>query len=251
MVDDASTYSKYGQERVTRTSPGDGYGESIPLPPAVKAYVDECYSAEIRKRDAEIQDLKRKVSESNEIIADHCRELWRQKNEVRALEQELKGLKATAPPQQKTDKDLGYLDTRLFKGCDLLWFKKLNNVLIELANKETEDGKPVIQYANQIAFVYKVLTESSQIPYKYTGTKANFTYLWNQNIVPNIDDPKRRISLNCKELSMNSALAEWKDTSLIRIHSLALEGVKKAQRYQKLDTIKQQIETMVKKIPIN
>lgn len=108
------------------------------------------------------------------------------------------------------------------------------------------DGKFMINLADDIVPIYKVMTEDTAMAYKFIGRREDFEYQWNSNIVERMEDSNRSEKLRCKHKSLSAAISrKWKSKPS-EWRNLSLDGGKDASRYDKAFQIKTEIKKFAK-----
>lgn len=120
--------------------------------------------------------------------------------------------------------------------------------MYELACQTDEKGKYIINCAEVLVPIYKVITESSSITYSFIGTREDFEYQWNTNVAERLEDEERAKKLTCKHKTLTTALSQpcWKDHPPYLWRSLSLEGTPFTEKYDKAVIIKTSIENFCK-----
>lgn len=128
------------------------------------------------------------------------------------------------------------------------WVVRFWNKMYELACQTDGIGIYTINCAEVLVPIYKVITESTSIPYNFIGSREDFEYHWNSNVVDRLEDEERAKKLTCKHKSLTTALSQpcWKDQAPYRWQSLSLEGTPFTKKYEKGVVIKKSIESFCK-----
>lgn len=128
------------------------------------------------------------------------------------------------------------------------WVVRFWNNMYELACQTDEAGRYIINCAEMLVPVYKVMTESNSMTYNFRGSREDFEYQWNANVVDRMADKERAKKLTCKHKTLTTALSQpcWKNQAPYRWKSLSLEGTPFTEKYDKGVIIKTSIENFCK-----
>ncbi len=229
-------------------------GGSVPIPlEALRPYANQTLIEEVELLKKMLTEAQQKIKEDDKTINDQksamgdmSLELFRIKRENERLYKEIE----ESGHSSTQNNDFIYsIDCRNYRNKDKEMASKewvinfWNNmyIFIETTN---EEGKYIVNCAEDIVPIYKTLTESVTIEYNYTGKREDFEYEWNTNIVERIENPTRAKKLTCKHKTFNSALSQpcWKGIKPSNWKNLSLEGGTYEKKYEKGNLIKQGIE---------
>lgn len=83
---------------------------------------------------------------------------------------------------------------------------KLSDLLLELVEYKDGNGDYLIKCEKEIAPIYIILSQDSNLAYNYTGNRPDFEYFWNDNVVERIQDPIRKKKLTCHETTLKATM---------------------------------------------
>lgn len=166
------------------------------------------------------------------------------------LQRQLDKYKDSSDHPYHEDKYILILDFRKFqddqgKNITSEDLMKLWQKLYELAMQTDSQGEYLIARPADLTPLFLVLKEDTKLPYRYTGSIADFEYYWTENITRRFPDDANWVNrLTFKEVNIKNNLRGniWKDISVTSWNRLSLEGTSEAHFYQKADTIKVEIE---------
>ena len=248
-------YDKVPTKISTLSTDSGGY-ISIPAE-LVSPYVQTATHARIELLEKQLMEAKEIINDRDKIIesqkdalGDYALELHLSKKRIDSLEKLTKNQGLTETKQNKDFHPVIYclsFRDKNGKTPSKEWVQKLWNTIYELTQLTDSKGGYITNCAEVIVPIFKVLTESTSLPYLFKGTREDFAYQWNENVVERIDDKERANKLTCKHKSLDTALVQpcWKNVSPTRWKTQSLEGGKYMDKYAKGVTIKNHIENSI------
>lgn len=177
--------------------------------PFMAEEMEECKKRLIKAQER-IRDLE-------EIYADVGIELRNSLREKECLSKELREIKESA----NVPYDFCPLyDIRMFKNYLSVnpppeYVRSLWNVFYIHSTNTTPDGNFYIDNTTSATIAYKIIHESTRIPYQFTGSYNDFCASWNANVASRHKDPERKKKLTCNEATIRAEYNKtWKSISI-------------------------------------
>lgn len=154
-------------------------------------------------------ELNLKYKEQRETIADMATDNHRMSVKIKYLEAALNqyhNCRSDTETGKFVPKNKFIYDVSLFNTDSRDVLEQMFAKWIELANEHDFDGNYYLTCATDVIPVFLVHTSSLMTDKQmfYMGKQNEFVNCWNQNIVPNINDPQRAIELTLNEASFNA-----------------------------------------------
>lgn len=240
-------YSNSSEPRIPGSLPiASGGSISIPFE-VIRSVADQNLVAQIEVLTRNYEELCRQDERRAKAYMRMGADLNDVREENERLIKELEEAKHNAGLAQKDF--IPVVDCRNFRNKqnqmpEKKWVVRFWDKMYELACQTDKAGRYIINCAEVLVPIFKVITESSSISYTYKGTREDFEYQWNANVVERMNDKERANKLTCKHKTLTTALAQpcWKGQAPYRWKSLSLEGTQFTEKYEKGVIIKTCIE---------
>lgn len=141
------------------------------------------------------------------------------------------------------------IDNRVFRDANGKnpsneWVASFWKYMFEFVKKKDDNGQYIITCADHLAPVYMVMSSSTNMPYRFVGSRVDFAFYWNSNVVERLDDKKRAQKLTCKCKSLNTTLSGdcWKTVDITSWCRLSKSNVDNQDKYNRAWKIKEGIE---------
>lgn len=204
-----------------------------PLADRMSVELLEEYKAKLTTAQEKIRDLK-------DTCADQSVELYKIKKENEELYKQLKEKEESGTLQDFYP----IYDVRMYADRNgnhptAKWVRNLWNMLYTHSINTLDDGAYYIENSTSVAVVYKLVHDSSRMPYKFTGTYEDFSYSWNANVVDRITDMKHARMLTCVGASLKSEYNKkhWKGVSIGKLESTTSFEGQHGRMYGKANVI--------------
>lgn len=250
----SNTYG-YGNESMGVGSKPVASGGAVTIPfEVISTYADQSLVAQIEELKRMLAEAQQNILKKDETIQDQRNALGDMSLELHKVKKENEQVykqlqeKGTSATNNASD-FYPVIDCRKFHSKDKKmptnkWVVAFWQQMYEFVSHADENGKFVVCVAEDIVPIYKVMTESTSMPYKFVGTREDFEYQWNENVVARIEDKMRAKKLTCKHKTLNTALGQpcWKGVSPSSWRNLALTSSEYMDKYDKGCLIKKSIE---------